>query len=183
MATTIRSTIERIVDALNSHFDANGYEWKTEESQSEHQQRKPVVYPYVCAKRNEANFPEICPSITVELTEVNTPTRDQLSLAIVCHCVVVNSSIIQREKTVMLDDGIHYAFLDEDGYTDEGVVEALFSDCMLLGEETMNALRSMAGVRDIRLIPASVLDDFPYCQCQVTATILMLSQFIPDDLL
>lgn len=95
----------------------------------------------------------------------------------------LNSAILEREKAVMLDDGIHYAYLDEDGYTDEGVVEALFSDCLLLGEETLNALRGIASVSELALIPPTTLEDFPHCQCQVMATISMLTQFIQDDLL
>lgn len=69
------------------------------------------------------------------------------------------------------------------GYTDEGIVEALFSDCLLLGEETMNALRGVPSVSDLALIPPATLEDFPHCQCQVVATVSMLTQFIPEDLL
>ncbi|MBR4984882.1 MAG: hypothetical protein IKY83_04000 [Proteobacteria bacterium] len=58
----------------------------------------------------------------------------------------------------------------KDGYTDQGVREALFADCLLLAEETMHALRAQACVTDIRLMPPDTLEDFPYCQCQVTAT-------------
>ena len=121
--------------------------------------------------------------MTIELRGAVVENTDRMSLDIACHCVVVNSAIIEREKAVILDDGIHYAYLDEDGYTDAGVVEALFADCLLLGEETLNALRGMAGVSELALIPPTTLEDFPHCQCQVMATISMLTQFIPEDLL
>lgn len=92
----------------------------------------------------------------------------------------MNSAILEREKTVEVD-GVHH-FLNGEGYTDEGVVEALFADCLLLGEETLNALRGVAGVSDLALIPPATLEDFPHCQCQVVATVSMLTQFIEDFL-
>lgn len=183
MATTISGTIGRIKDALDAHFDSVGFELKTQESQTEYTKAKPTVFAFVCAERNGRNFPVICPSVTVELRGAEVENSDRILLDIACHCVVVNSSFLAREKTVMLDDGIHYAYLNEDGFTDEGVVEALFSDCLSLGEETLNALRGVAGVSDLAFIPPSSLDDFPYCQCQVMATVSMLTQFIEEDLL
>ncbi len=183
MATTIPGTIGRIKDALDAHFDGKGFEWKTQESQTEHSQAKPTVFAMFCAERNSRNFPVVCPSVTIELRGAEVENSDCISLDIACHCVVVNSAIIAREKAVMLDDGIHYAYLNEDGFTEDGVVEALFSDCLLLGEETLNALRCVAGVSDLALIPPASLEDFPYCQCQVVATVSMLTQFIPEDLL
>ena len=183
MATTISGTIERIKAALDAHFASKGFAWKTQESQTEHSQAKPTVFALVCAERNSRNFPVVCPSVTIELHGAEVENSDRILLDIVCHCVVVNSAILQREKTVALDDGIHYAYLDEDGYTDEGVVEALFADCLLLGEETLNAFRGVAGVSDLVFIPPSSLDDFPYCQCQVMASVSMLTQFIPEDFL
>lgn len=183
MATTIPGTIGRIKTALDAHFDSKGFAWKTQESQSEHEQAKPTVFALVCAERNSRNFPVVCPSVTVELRGAEVENSDRILLDIVCHCVVVNSAILQREKAVMLEDGIHYTYLNEDGFAEEGVVEALFSDCLLLGEETMNALRGVAGVSDLAFIPPSSLEDFPYCQCQVVATVSMLTQFIPEDFL
>ena len=137
MATTITATIGRIKDALDAHFDGRSLAWKTGESQDGHEQAKPTVYALVCAERTDDNWPTVCPSITIEMQEAGA-TNDALTCNIVCHCVVVNSAIIEREKTVMLDDGVHYAFLDADGYTDHGVKSALFSDCLALAEETMN---------------------------------------------
>lgn len=180
MATTIPATIERIKAALDAHFDGKGFAWKTRESQSEHEQAKPTVYAMTCAQRTGDNWPTVCPSVTIELRGAVVENTDRIMLDIACHCVVVNSAILEREKTVMLDDGLHYAYLDEDGYTDEGVVEALFSDCLLLGEETLNALRSIAGVSNVRLVPPDTMDDFPHCQCQVTATVTALTRYIPD---
>ena len=136
-----------------------------------------------CAQRTADNWPTVCPSVTIELRGAEVENSDRIALEIACHCVVVNSAILEREKAVMLDDGIHYAYLDEDGYTDAGVVEALFADCLLLGEEALNALRGMASVSELALIPPTTLEDFPHCQCQVMATISMLTQFIQDDLL
>ncbi len=182
MATTIPGTIGRIKTALDAHFNGKGFEWKTRESQDVHEQAKPMVYALVCAERTSDNWPTVCPSVTIELQDV-TVMHESLALNIVCHCVVVNSAIIEREKAVMLEDGVHYAFLDADGYTDEGVKEALFSDCLALAEETMNALRAIAGVSNIKLMPPASFEDFPHCQCQVTATVTALTQFIPDDLL
>lgn len=181
MATTITATIDRIKNALDAYFDSKGFEWKTQESQSEHEQAKPTVFSLVCAERTGDNWPTICPSVTIELRGAEVETSDRISLDIACHCVVVNSAILEREKTVMLDDGIHYVYQDEDGYTDNGVVDALFADCILLGEETMNALRGMSGVSELAIIPPSTLDDFPHCQCQVVCTFSMLTQFIPCD--
>lgn len=181
MATTIPATIGRIKDALDAHFASKGFEWKTRESQDEHEQTKPTVYALTCAQRTGDNWPTVCPSVTIELRGAEVETTDRMLLDIACHCVVVNSAILEREKTVEVD-GIHH-FLTDEGYTDEGVVEALFSDCLLLGEETMNALRSVSGVSDLALIPSATLEDFPHCQCQVVATISMLTQFIPEDLL
>ena len=180
MATTIPGTIGRIKTALDAHFNGKGFEWKTRESQDVHEQAKPVVYALVCAERTSDNWPTVCPSVTIELQDV-TVMHESLALNIVCHCVVVNSAIIEREKMVKVDD--HYEFIDADGYTDEGVKEALFTDCLLLAEETMNALRAIAGVSNIKLIPPASFEDFPHCQCQVTATLAALTQFIPDDLL
>lgn len=182
MTTMIKDSIGRIKDALDAHFAGKAFEWKTQESQSVHEQAKPTVFSMVCAERNGRNFPVVCPSVTVELRGAAVENTDRMSLDIVCHCVVVNSAILEREKTVG-EDGIHYAYLNEDGFTDDGVVEALFSDCLLLGEETLNALRGVAGVSDLALIPPSSLDDFPYCQCQVMGTVSMLTQFIPEDFL
>lgn len=183
MATTIPGTIERIKAALDAHFASKGFAWKTQESQDEHEQAKPTVYALTCAQRTADNWPTVCPSVTIELRGAAVENTDRFSLDIACHCVVVNSAILEREKAVMLDDGIHYAYLNEEGYTDEGVVEALFADCLLLGEETLNALRGVAGVSDLALIPPATLEDFPHCQCQVVATVSMLTQFIPEDLL
>lgn len=183
MATTISGTIGRIKAALDAHFNGKGFAWKTRESQDEHEQAKPTVYAMTCAQRTGDNWPTVCPSVTIELHGAEVENSDRILLDIVCHCVVVNSAILEREKTVRLDDGIHYAYLNEDGYTDEGVVEALFADCLLLGEETLNALRGVAGVSDLALIPPATLEDFPHCQCQVMATVSMLTQFIPEDLL
>ena len=180
MSTTIPGNIMRIKDALDAHFDSLGFEWKTQESQVAHSQAKPTIFALVCAERNGLNFPVVCPSVTIELRGVEVEPSDCAELDIVCHCVVVNSAILQREKTVMLDDGIHYAYLDEDGHTDAGVVEALFSDCLLLGEETLNALRGLAGVSELALIPPATLDDFPYCQCQAVCKVNMLSQRKPN---
>ena len=182
MATTIPGAIGRIKNALDAHFDSKGFEWKTRESQDVHEQAIPTVFAMVCADRTADNWPTICPSITIELKDASV-MRDAVSLNIVCHCVVVNSAILQREKAVMLDDGIHYVYQDVDGYTEEGVVEALFSDCLLLGEETLNAIRGLSGVSDLALVPPSSLDDFPYCQCQVIASVSMLTQFVQEDLL
>lgn len=182
MATTIPATIGRIKAALDAHFASKGFEWKTRESQDEHEQAKPTVYALICAERTADNWPTACPSITIEMQDASAD-NDALTCNIVCHCVVVNSAIIEREKAVMLEDGVHYAFLDADGYTDEGVKEALFSDCLALAEETMNALRAIAGVSNIKLMPPASFEDFPHCQCQVTATVTALTQFIPDDLL
>lgn len=117
----------------------------------------------------------------IELRGAVVENTDRMSLDIACYCVVVNSAILEREKTVGVD-GVHH-FLTNEGYTDEGVVEALFSDCLLLGEETLNALRCVAGVSDLALFPPASLEDFPYCQCQVMATVSMLTQFIPEDFL
>ena len=183
MATTIPDTIERIKAALDAHFASKGFEWKTRESQDEHEQAKPTVYALTCAQRTADNWPTVCPSVTIELRGAVVENTDRIMLDIACHCVVVNSAILEREKAVMLDDGINYAYLDEDGYTDEGVVEALFADCLLLGEETMNALRAVSGASNLKLIPPDAIDDFPHCQCQVVATVSMLTQFIQDDLL
>ena len=183
MATTIPAAIERIKAALDAHFDGKGFEWKTQESQDEHEQAKPTVYALTCAQRTADNWPTVCPSVTIELRGAMVENTDRIMLDIACHCVVVNSAILEREKTVILDDGIHYAYLDEDGYTDEGVVDALFADCLLLGEETLNALRGMSGVSELALIPPTTLEDFPHCQCQVVATVSMLTQFIPEDFL
>lgn len=180
MATTITGAIGRIKDALDAHFSTKGLAWKTEESQTVHTQAKPTVYALVCAERTGDNWPTACPSITIELREAAV-NGDRNALAIVCHCVVVNSAILEREKTVKVGD--HYEFQDIDGYTEDGVKEALFSDCLALAEETMNALRAQAGVTDIRLVPPVDLDDFPYCQCQVTATVASLTQFIQEDFL
>ncbi|MBR4985334.1 MAG: hypothetical protein IKY83_06320 [Proteobacteria bacterium] len=178
--TTIPDIIGRIKTALDAHFAAKGFEWKTQESQDAHSQSKPTVYALVCADRNAENWPNVCPSVTIELSESAVAT-ERLTLGIICHCVVVNSAIIEREKTVKVGD--HYEFLDIDGYTDQGVREALFADCLLLAEETMHALRAQAGVTDIRLMPPDTLEDFPYCQCQVTATVTALARFIADELL
>lgn len=180
MATTIPATIGRIKGALDAHFASKGFEWKTRESQDEHEQAKPTVYALTCAQRTGDNWPTVCPSVTIELRGAAVETTDRIALDIVCHCVVVNSAILEREKTVEVD-GIHH-FLTDEGYTDEGVVEALFSDCLLLGEETMNALRGVSGVSDLALIPPATLEDFPHCQCQVVATVSMLTQFIDDFL-
>lgn len=180
MATTIPGTVERIKNALDAHFDSKGFEWKTQESQTEHSQAKPTVFAMVCAERNSDNWPTVCPSVTIEIQDA-TVTNDAMAINFVCHCVVVNSAILEREKTVKVDD--HYEFQNIDGYTDQGAVEALFADCLLLAEETLNALRALAGVSGIRLIPPANFEDFPHCQCQVTATISALTQFIPDDLL
>lgn len=182
MATTIPGVIERVKKALDAHFDSRGFAWKTRESQGKHEQARPTVYALVCAERTADNWPTVCPSVTVVLQDAAV-THESMTLNIACHCAVVNSAIIEREKTVMLEDGIHYAFLDADGYTDEGVKEALFADCLLLAEETMNALRGIAGMSAIRLVPPDTFDDFPHCQCQVTAAFSMLTQFISDDLL
>ena len=182
MATTIPATIGRIKDALDAHFASKGFERKTRESQDEHEQAKPTVYALTCAQRTADNWPTVCPSVTIELRGAAVENTDRFSLDIACHCVVVNSAILEREKAVMLDDGIHYAYLNEEGYTDEGVVEALFSDCLLLAEETMNALRNVPGVSDIGIIPQASMEDFPHCQFQVVATVSMLKQFIEDFL-
>lgn len=181
MATTIPATIGCIKDALDAHFASKGFAWKTRESQDEHEQAKPTVYALVCAQRTGDNWPTVCPSVTIELRGATVETADRIALDIACHCVVVNSAILEREKTVEVD-GVHH-FLPDEGYTDEGVVEALFSDCLLLGEETMNALRGVSGVSDLALILPATLEDFPHCQCQVVATVSMLTQFIPEDLL
>lgn len=181
MATTIPATIGRIKDALDAYFADKGFAWKTRESQTEHEQAKPTVYALVCAQRTGDNWPTVCPSVTIELRGAEVETTDRMLLDIECHCVVVNSAILEREKTVEVD-GIHH-FLTDEGYTDEGVVEALFSDCLLLAEETMNALRNVSGVSGIGIIPPATLEDFPHCQCQVVATVPMLTQFIPEDLL
>lgn len=181
MATTITATIDRIKNALDAYFDSKGFEWKTQESQSEHEQEKPTVFSLVCAERTGDNWPTICPSVTIELRGAEVENSDRIALDIVCHCVVVNSAILEREKTVEVD-GVHH-FLTNEGYTDEGVVEALFADCLLLGEETLNALLGVSGVYDIALIPPKTMDDFPHCQCQVVASVSMLSRFIEDDLL
>lgn len=181
MATTISATIGRIKDALDAHFSQSGLEWKTQESQCEHEQGKPTVFAMVCAERNERNFPVVCPSVTIELRGAEVETTDRIMLDVVCHCVVVNSAILEREKTV--EDGGTWHFIHRDGYTDAGVVEALFADCLLLGEETLNALRDVTGVSNLALVPPETMDDFPYCQCKVVASISMLTQFIPEDLL
>lgn len=181
MATTIPATIGCIKTALDAHFADKGFEWKTQESQSEHEQAKPTVYALVCAQRTGDNWPTACPSVTVELRGAAVENTDRISLEIACHCVVVNSAILEREKTV--GDGGVWHFINEDGYTEDGVVEALFSDCLLLGEETLNALRGISGVANIKLIPPAILDDFPHCQCQVTATVTALTRYIEDDLL
>ena len=181
MATTIPGAVGRIKDALDAHFETKGFAWKTRESQCEHEQGKPVVFALVCAERTADNWPTRCPSVTIELRDVAIEGADRATLDIACHCVVVNSAILEREKTVMLEDGIHYAYLDEDGYTDEGVVEALFSDCLLLAEETMHALRRIEGVGNVHLIPPATFEDFPHCQCQVTATVAALPQYDSHD--
>ena len=180
MATTIPATIGRIKDALDAHFASKGFEWKTRESQDEHEQAKPTVYAMTCAQRTGDNWPTVCPSVTIELRGAAVENTDRISLDIACHCVVVNSAILEREKTVEVD-GVHH-FLNGEGYTDEGVVEALFSDCLLLAEETMNALRNVPGVSDIGIIPQASMEDFPHCQSQVVATVSMLTQFIEDFL-
>lgn len=181
MATTIPATIGRLKDALDAHFAGKGFEWKTRESQDKHEQAKPTVYALVCAQRTGDNWPAVCPSVTLELRGAAVETADRISLDIACHCVVVNSAILEREKTVEVD-GVHH-FLTDEGYTDEGVVEALFADCLLLAEETMNALRNVTGVSDIGIIPPATMEDFPHSQSQVVATVSMPTQFIPEDLL
>ena len=67
MATTIPGTIERIKAALDAHFASNGFAWKTQESQDEHEQAKPTVYALTCAQRTADNWPTVCPSVTIEL--------------------------------------------------------------------------------------------------------------------
>lgn len=180
MSTTIPGAIGRIKDALELHFAQKGYEWKAEESQSVHAQQKPRIYPFLCADRNGANFPTVCPSITIEVTNIMAENQ-ALTLGIVLHCVVVNSAIIEREKVQKKGD--FYEFLDGDGYTDTGVVEALYSDCLLLGEEALNALRPLPCVKTIKLTPPDSMDDFPYCQCEVSASVTALGQFFEEDLL
>ena len=181
MATTIPGAVSRIKTALDAHFEGKGFAWKTQESQTEHSQAKPTVFALVCANRTADNWPEVCPSVTLEVQDA-TVNNDALALNLVCHCVIVNSAIIDREKMVR-NAADRYEFLTTDGFTEEGVREALFSDCLLLAEETMNALRGMAGVSNIRLIPPQSFEDFPHCQCQVTATVQALTQFIEHDLL
>lgn len=181
MATTIPAAIGRIKAALDAHFASKGFEWKTQESQTEHAQAKPIVFALVCAERTGDNWPTACPSVTIELRNVAVENASRSVLDLACHCVVVNSAIIEREKTVKVGD--HYEFLDADGYTDQGAVEALFGDCLLLAEETMNALRGVDGVSKVVLVPPDGIEDYPHCQCQVTASVAMLTQFVPDDLL
>ena len=187
---TIPSVLDSIKAGLVSHFDALDFHWKTAPDQAEFEQAKPHVYLFNCpkAERNEANFPARMPSVTVVVDDAAILSADSIQLSLTLHCCVVNSAIIDREKTVMLDDGIHYAYQDEDGYTDAGVESSLYRDCMLLGEETMHALDGIDGtgrrVSDIRLIPpASDMDDFPYCQCQVTCKVAMLNarKPVPTD--
>ena len=96
MATTIPATIGRIQAALDAHFGQKSYAWKTRESQGEHEQAKPTVYALVCAQRTADNWPTVCPSVTIELAE-GTFDRDSAQFVVVCHCVVVNSAIIERE--------------------------------------------------------------------------------------
>lgn len=180
MSTTIPGAIKGIKEALELHFANKGLEWKAQESQDEHSQQKPVIYPFLCADRNGANFPTVCPSITIEVTDVMAENQ-ALTLGIVLHCVVVNSAIIEREHVQKKGD--FYEFLDGDGYTDTGVVESLYSDCLLLGEEALNALRPLPSVKNIKLVTPDSMDDFPYCQCQVSATVSALAQFFEEELL
>ncbi len=175
---TITTIVERIKHDIEAYFESKDYAWKIEESQAAHAQQKPVVYPLVCAERNNANFPNQCPSITIEVIDVSIEANQQLQMNLLLHCVVVNSAIIEREKTIKSGD--KYVFLDKDGFTENGVVEAIFSDCLLLAEETMNALRASEGVSNLKLHPPISLDDFPYCQCQVSAGVSTITQFIED---
>lgn len=57
MATTIPATIGHIKAALDAHFASKGFEWKTRESQDEHEQAKPTVYALICAERTADNWP------------------------------------------------------------------------------------------------------------------------------
>lgn len=175
MGTMIKTAVERLKQELDDHFNKTAFAWKSEESQSEHRQSKPVVFVFNCPDRNGRNFPNTCPSVTIELGCATVEGEDSLSLDVVCHCVVVNSAILEREKTVKVDDA--YIYIKEDGYTDDGVIKALFSDCLLLGEVVMNVVRAMPRASNIKLIPPDAIEDFPYCQCQVSATLRALTQY------
>ena len=185
---TIISVLDSIGTQLKSYFNSMDYHWKTAPNQSEFGQAKPYVYLLNCPKteRNADNFPLKMPSVTIEVTEAAIQSNSEIDLSLTLHCCVVNASVIDREKTIMLDDGIHYAYLDTDGYTDEGTDGNLYKDCMLLGELTLHCMDGIDGtgrrVSELRLIPpASDMEDFPYCQCQVTCRVVMLNTHKPTS--
>lgn len=178
---TIVSVLDSIRQRLAACFESNDYHWKTQADQSVFEQAKPFIYLLNCPKteRNDANFPVMSPSITVEVTEAAIQSSAAVQLSLVLHCCVVDSATIEREKTVMTENGTH-RYIDADGYTDADIERRLYRDCLLLGEVVLHAMDGMnvdgRNVSELRLIPpTSDMEDFPYCQCQVSCKVAMLN--------
>ena len=178
---TILSVLESLKDGLEAYFNALDYHWKTQSGLSGYNEGKPYFYLLNCPKteRTDDNFPIRMPSVTVVVTDAAMQGGDTVTLSLVLHCCVANSATLDREIVQKSDGG--YSYLETDGYTDAGIEQSLFRDCLLLGEEVMRGLAGIDGtgrrVSELRLVPpSSDMEDFPHCQCQVVCKVNMLSQ-------
>lgn len=173
------SLFNSIKSKLDEYYAKLGMTWKEKESQGDFYQATPEIYLFTCPKteRDPDGWPRKSPAITVVLDGWSMQGNDDVELDVSFHCCVVNSSVIDREKTTK--DGGYIHFLTTDGYTDSGVDCNLYKDCLTLGEITANAVNFLDGVvcrvNDIKLDPPDPnTPDFPFCTCTVRARLGML---------
>ena len=177
-----------LAEGLNAYFEAHNYTWKSSESLTAFEPKKPTIYRFCVppSDLNEVQMPVNCPAILLALTKWSKVSDRVVQLSISANCVVVDAAEIDKEKAYVKPDG---AF--EMGTGDEYSQNAanLYRACLLLAECVVDAVSAMSHDADEYMSidvsefepPHALVPDYPYCACAVPMTVNIINNGAHKD--
>lgn len=174
MNFNIFETMNLLAEGLKSYFAESPFEFKGTDSSIEYTKEIPHIYTWCVPMddRNSSNYPTKIPSIALILDKID-PNGSLSKASITAHIAVANPSICDSEKVRFDVESGSWKFLDSKSYTQDRAYIDLYTNCLLLGTETITALQRLSKgslvLDNVAFNPPDTeLEDFPYAQCSVS---------------
>lgn len=189
MILNVFQLFDSLEKSLNDYFqsESNPFVFKGSENPEEFIPARPFVYKFlvpVC-DRNDQNFPQKIPSIALILDDLGEENGLDIA-SISAHIAVVCPSISDKETIVFDQEKQAYVFKETDEYTQSQAYHDLYSQCLLLANETRCILQKFEETRyiisDMSLNPPdSSMPDFPFSTCSISFKISIRQSYRTDS--
>lgn len=179
---SITDAMDALAGGLNAWFNSHGYTWKSTESLSTFEPKKPSIYKFCMppSDLNESGMPTDCPCILLALSKWHKVSDNAIQLSIAVNCVVVDAGELDKEKAYLQENG-SFELGTGDAYRQDAM--GLYRACLLLAECVVDAVSMMShdGEDYMRVEvsefepPHALVPDYPYCACVVPITINLIN--------